>query len=366
MTASEAVGCGFDPRRVQISFYSGSRINRRYSGGLLRSAQSQTIARCSQKLLTVGLLTGYRPTHTSDTRTASTSISELKILGVIRYRVTYPTVNGRKRELYVDEKKAEKRLKEIKDEQKRFGQSLTAMTSTTRADAAAAEKILAGSGLTLVEAARLLMEHKRREQSGKPIEEAAQAFLISRNDTSERHRKTIATRINYMTRFLAGHTTASVTAEDIQRLLDGLDREPVTRDNYKRCMSSFFAFCMDPARKWCSGNPASAAAPITIPKSDVEILTPQEAAAILTGCDEAILPGVVLGMFCGLRNAEIARLQWSAVDLAQGHVTVGTGIAKTGARRVCPLPDCAKAWLAPYALNPKTAIGVKGSGLLRN
>lgn len=170
-------------------------------------------------------------------RRASTSISELKIRGVTRYRVTYPTVNGRKRELYVDRKKAEKRLKEVKEEQKRFGQSVTAMTSTTRADAAAAEKILTGTGLTLVEAARFLLEHKRREQSGKPIEEAAQAFLISRNDTSERHRKTIATRINYMTRFLAGNTTASVTVDDIQRLLDGLDRKPVTRDNYKRCMT---------------------------------------------------------------------------------------------------------------------------------
>ena len=101
-------------------------------------------------------------------RKASTAISELKIRGVTRYRVTYPTATGRKRELYVDRKKAEKRLKEVKDEQKRFGQSVTAMTSTTRAEATAAEKLLADSGITLVEAARFILAEKKREQSGVP------------------------------------------------------------------------------------------------------------------------------------------------------------------------------------------------------
>ena len=60
-------------------------------------------------------------------------------------------------------------MKEIKDEQKRFGLSVTAMSSTTRADAAAAEKILTDTGLTLVEIARAAVEEKRRKESGKPI-----------------------------------------------------------------------------------------------------------------------------------------------------------------------------------------------------
>lgn len=94
-------------------------------------------------------------------RKANTSITEVSINGITRYRLTYPTATGRKREHYVDRKKAEKRLKEIKDEQKRFGHSVTAMTSTTRADATAAEKLLEGTGITLVEAARFILAEKR-------------------------------------------------------------------------------------------------------------------------------------------------------------------------------------------------------------
>ncbi|MEI6279062.1 MAG: tyrosine-type recombinase/integrase [Verrucomicrobiota bacterium] len=280
-------------------------------------------------------------------RTANTTISELKINGVTRYRVTYPTANGRKRELYVDRKKAEARLKEIQAEQKQFGLSASAMTSTTRADAVAAEMILAGSGLTLVEVARAMLAQKTATDSGKPLDEAAQAFLTSREKTSTIHQKVITGRMNYMLRFLEGKKTTSVTIADIQQLLDGLDRATRTKDNYKRTLVSFFAFCM--AREWCASNPASATAAITFAGTDVDILSPTEAAAILAACDPALLPGVVLGMFCGLRSAELSRLQWSAVDLAQGHVTIGAGIAKTGARRVCPIPENAKAWLAPYA-----------------
>ena len=59
---------------------------------------------------------------------------------------------------------------------------------------------------------------------------------------------------------------------------------------------------------------------------------------------------MALQAFCGLRSAEACRIDWSAVDLAQATVTVGPRIAKTRARRVCPLPDCAIDWLKPYAL----------------
>ena len=54
-------------------------------------------------------------------------------------------------------------------------------------------------------------------------------------------------------------------------------------------------------------------------------------------------------MFCGLRQAEIARLDWRAIDLASGILTVGAEIAKTSSRRTVEIPDNARAWLALYA-----------------
>jgi integrase len=286
-------------------------------------------------------------------RKANTAISEVKINGTLRYRVTFPTANGRKREHYVDRKRAETRLKEIKEEQKRFGLSVTAMTSTTRADAVAAEKILAGTGLTLVEIARAAVEQKRKTESGIPIREGVDAFLQGRADRSANYLRTLRPRLEYVAAFFAGRTTASIGAADCQRLLDGLagmhSRQTVA--HYRTHLSGLLEFWK--GRGWIFDNPVKKKggrkAEPTIPEKDIKILTPAEANAVLSGCDPEILPGVVLGMFCGLRKAEIERIQWSAVDLKQGQVTIGAGIAKTGSRRVCPVADCAKAWLAAHA-----------------
>ncbi|MFA7344900.1 MAG: hypothetical protein WC003_11390 [Terrimicrobiaceae bacterium] len=282
-------------------------------------------------------------------RKANTAISELKINGVTRYRVTYPTATGRKRELYVDKKKAESRLKEIKEEQKRFGLSVTAMTSTTRADAVAAEKILAGTGLTLVEIARAAVEEKRRKESGEPMSDAVKAFEQSRADRSDEYRATLKSRSTYISKFFADRTTSSITADDCQRMLDGLaaTSSPATVRHYRTQLSMFFSFCE--SRGWITGNPAKRTSKVTVTGREAAILTPQEAATLLSVCHPEIFPGVVLAMFCGLRQAEIERLDWKAISLAQGDITIGAGVAKTNSRRVVTIPANAKAWLASYA-----------------
>ena len=284
-------------------------------------------------------------------RKANTAISEVKINGAIFYRLTYPSANGRKREHFAKEKDAQKRLKEIKAEQKQFGQSVTAMTSTTRADAVAAEKILEGTGLTLVEIARAALEEKRRKESGKPMAEAVEAFMQSRGDRSGEYLATLKSRAAYISNFFADRTTTSLTVEDCQRMLDGLaaTSEPGTVRHYRTQLSMFFKFWA--SRKWIDedSNPAKKTTTVKVTSQEAAILTPQETATLLSVCHRDIRPGVILATFCGLRNAEIERLDWKAVDLAQGTVTIGAGIAKTGSRRVCPLPENARAWLAPFA-----------------
>ena len=97
-----------------------------------------------------------------------------------------------------------------------------------------------------------------------------------------------------------------------------------------------------------SANPVEDAKKFKVVPPEPGILRPEEAAALLRACDPSILPGVVIGMFCGLRQAEIARLDWRAIDLASGILTVGVGIAKTSSRRTVKIPGNACAWLASY------------------
>jgi integrase len=276
-------------------------------------------------------------------------ITEIAINGYRRFRLSYPTSEGVKREHFTIRKLAEKRLKEIKEEQARYGSEISGYTAMMRADAIAAMKELDGTGKTLLDAARFYHSHLLREMSGVPITEAVEAFIRSKDDRSDKYRGTIRTLGKYIGNFFAGQTTSGITRDDCQRFLDGIGgtQSPCSVAHYRTLLSVFFTFCE--SRGWTTGNPATKTASVIVKAPEAEILTPQEAATLLGHCPADILPGVALAMFCGLRQAEVARIDWRAVDLVQGTVTIGAGIAKTSSRRVCPIPANAKAWLASYA-----------------
>ena len=87
---------------------------------------------------------------------------------------------------------------------------------------------------------------------------------------------------------------------------------------------------------------------------------PQVTAVLLTALlrtDLDLLPYVTLGVFCGIRSGELTKLDWSAIDLEAGQITISHKIAKKRRIRIISIPNCCRAWLL--------AGGVKKSGLVR-
>lgn len=281
-------------------------------------------------------------------RKATPAVSPILNRGRTYYRVTFPTAAGRKREIYSTRKKAGERLREVLEDARRFGATADAVTATQRADASSALQVLAGTGRSLTEAARFLLADIKKKESGKPMDKAIEAFIRSKDASSETYRKTLKSRMHQVGKFFPGATTTGVTGEDCQRMLDGAAGRlsPGTVGQYRDAIIGFFNFCQH--RGWRESNPAIGTTQPKIRQKDVAILTPGEAAVILANCPDDLLPGVAIAMFCGLRQAEISRLNWRNVNLAQGIITVGSGIAKTASRRVCSIPANAKAWLTPH------------------
>jgi integrase len=81
---------------------------------------------------------------------------------------------------------------------------------------------------------------------------------------------------------------------------------------------------------------------------EVQVFTPDEFSFMLAAASHQLLPVLVLGGLCGLRNAEIRRLNWADVKWDEGHVEIKKGTAKTRARRTAPISDNAAAWLSGY------------------
>lgn len=71
---------------------------------------------------------------------------------------------------------------------------------------------------------------------------------------------------------------------------------------------------------------------------EIQIFTPDEMKLLLNKADKRLVPFLAIGAFTGLRHAEIARLDWSEIELADGvgesFIEVRADKAKTQTRRL--------------------------------
>jgi integrase len=84
-----------------------------------------------------------------------------------------------------------------------------------------------------------------------------------------------------------------------------------------------------------------------VPVKDTDIFTPEQFEKLLRAAPQSMIPYLVFRGFCGIRPAELFRLDWSAVNLERKIIELRATQAKTAARRLIPISDNLAAWLAP-------------------
>jgi integrase len=149
----------------------------------------------------------------------------------------------------------------------------------------------------------------------------------------------------------------SISTRQIDDYLRGLKLSNRSRDNVHTILKSLFSF----ARSRGYLNMSERTAPearkrVKLKPVKIGILTPDEFQKVLPLATRKTLPAFVLGGFCGIRQAEICRMDWSAIDFKRKLITVNADLAKTGRRRLVPLHDAAAAWLAPIAKDSEKVI----------
>ena len=158
-----------------------------------------------------------------------------------------------------------------------------------------------------------------------------------------------------------GRNLGELTTAGLQCWLDqlqGADGKPLSslsRRNFAVAIGGLLEFHR--RRGVLPDNPARDLERETVKRSEeIEFWTPQEAAAILGAVAHEARAALVLGLFVGLRSAEICRLSWRDVNLTAGHVVISGAEAKTGSRRLAPIPTNATEWLRPLAGPPDAVI----------
>jgi len=205
--------------------------------------------------------------------------------------------------------------------------------------------------IPLSDAVRFYQLNRRDLLPVKSVVEVAAEFVESRRAAGMSAIYVRNSR-DYLNRF-TGQVSANigdVTVGDINAFLRRQETlGPVTKNSLRRSLVTMFIFAkrqgyLHPDRKTAAEQSES----FRVPESDIEIFTPEEIGKLLLAAHARILPVVAIGAFAGIRSAEINRLRWEDVKWDRGHIEIAGWKAKTAARRIVPLTDNLKAWLAPW------------------
>lgn len=229
------------------------------------------------------------------------------------------------------------------------------------AEYAAAHQRLAGR--SLAEAVSYFVTQNPTKRPPLPVADAVAAML-----TAKKQDGASAAYIRDLTKRLGDFAEAFVCdiADVTAPALNAWLREGWTgrnRNNYRTSVVSLF--------RWAEAEGKVAPGHIDFARVakakedgfEIEIFRPDEMAKLLQAVQldpENLIPGynkrhavrsgllatLILGGFAGMRTAEIQRQKWSDINLERGFIRVTAAKGNTAAKRLIPISDNLRAWLA--------------------
>lgn len=166
-----------------------------------------------------------------------------------------------------------------------------------------------------------------------------------RDGLSRRHVSDLRCRLSAFAKKFEGLPVTTITSAAIDDWLRSLTVSPVTRNHYRRLVVLAFNYAI--GRGYATDNPAARTAKAKEAGDNIGILTVTQAAQLLENATPNVLSYLAIGLFAGLRRAELERLDWSDVHFDAGLIEVTAKNAKNARRRHVTMQPNLRAWLMP-------------------
>ncbi|MDA7531773.1 tyrosine-type recombinase/integrase [Akkermansiaceae bacterium] len=208
-----------------------------------------------------------------------------------------------------------------------------------------------GSSLTLEEAVDdyLVRYAETLSRSTVSVSTVIDAFLHEkeREGVSGPHFKDLGHRTNRFAKSFGDRSISAITEKNVSDWLTKLSLEPQTVLNFRRVLHNLFSFAVK--RGHISANPVTNALLPKVRRKRAVILSPDEASSLLVHAEDEILPSIAIMLFCGVRQEEMARLDWSAIDFEDSIITISGEIAKREVHeRFITMPEALIEWIKPH------------------
>jgi hypothetical protein len=163
-------------------------------------------------------------------------------------------------------------------------------------------------------------------------------------------------------RFLEDCDLHDITASDVERFLKSLRARdganaasPKTWNNYRGDLCLFFGWCADKQRRWIPANPASDTPRMQVQNGHVEILSVEQARALMdwasTYKNGKYVRYFALALFAGIRpGGELEKLDShpELINLATSALRITPAVSKTGKSRLITIRPNLYQWITQF------------------
>jgi len=260
-------------------------------------------------------------------------------------------VDGKRiRETFPTKGEAETRAAQIRQQVENEGHAAFSLDADTRVEAVRAVEKLTPHNATITEAVDHYCEHVLKYRTSPTVTEIVKKLLADAkaNHRRERTIKDLHHRLTAFAKTFGERRIAEITREELKGWLHDPTLSARSRINNTVKLSQLWNYAI--VNGWTENN-----IPASIPRPDAEdgepeIFTVEQAVRLLEhAADYDLHAYVALGLFAGLRSAEINRLDWSNVKLAERSIIIGAAVAKKRSRRVVEINDTLTVWIAGCA-----------------
>jgi len=205
------------------------------------------------------------------------------------------------------------------------------------------------AGASISEAVEFFMRHGTLVKNRVLVPELVESFLWAKVEAGKSRRtlETYRGTLRSLARAFPLVMAHELTAGQVLAWLAGQGWSKRTQSGALGHFRSLYAWGREVAQGHVAVDPSAGLVVKADLAEEIGTLTVEQCGRMLRQAllEPRMMPYVVLGMFGGLRRAEMERLTWDAINLEERTVVVGARISKTRQRRVVDLTVNAVAWI---------------------
>jgi integrase len=266
----------------------------------------------------------------------------------LKFVVNYREAGKRKRRFFETKGAADSFATFKNAELRRSGIEHAEFPSALRVMAQSGAERLAAFGRTISDAIEFYIAHlKASERSVTVAEFVPQLLAAKENDgMSRRYIRDMRQKLSRFADAFPERLVSSLSAKDVDTWLRSLPVGAVTRNNFRRVLVTFFSDAG--TLGYAVTNPAAKTAKAKENDVPPGILTVGQAASLLGCASKEMLAHIAIGLFTGLRRAELERLDWRDIHFdGEQLIEVTAAKSKTARRRFVRIQPNLLEWIAP-------------------